>query len=163
LLAIIAAEASQRGCSLDEVATLLLEAVPQTKVMAVANDLAYAVKGGRVPRLLMRFTDILRINPLLTASPAGKLRLGGFHLGRGARPEALARSAVRKMKNGQMYRVLIAHCNNAAGAGELRRHILHGHGEVHSCHVTEAGPAIGAHLGPGGLIVGFTPQPDLLQ
>jgi hypothetical protein len=33
---------------------------------------------------------------------------------------------------------------------------------VHSCHITEAGPALGVHFGPGGLIVGFMPQPDVL-
>ena len=69
----------------------------------------------------------------------------------------------RRMRRGQMVRVLIAHCDNAAGANELRRHILRGHGEIHSCHVTDAGPAIGVHLGPGGLVVGFTPQPDILS
>ena len=162
LLAIVAAEAAQRGCSAEEVAAMVYEAVPRTRVVAVAHDLGFAVKGGRVPRLLKRLTDLLHINPVLTASPAGKLRLGGFHLGRGARPEALARTAIGKMKKGQMVRVLIAHCDNAAGANELRRHILRGHGEIHSCHVTEAGPAIGVHLGPGGLVVGVTPQPDIL-
>ena len=141
---------------------MVYEAVPRTRVVAVAHDLGFAVKGGRVPRLLKRLADLLHVNPVLTASPAGKLRLGGFHLGRGARPEALARTAVRKMKKGQMVRVLIAHCHNAAGASELRRHILRGHGEIHSCHVTEAGPAIGVHLGPGGLVVAVTPQPDIL-
>jgi hypothetical protein len=38
--------------------------------------------------------------------------------------------------------------------------ILEGHGRVHSCHVTEAGPALGVHLGPGGLVVAFLPQAD---
>jgi fatty acid-binding protein DegV len=61
-----------------------------------------------------------------------------------------------------MYRVLIAHANDPAGAAEVRRLILQQHGRIHSCHVTEAGPALGVHLGPGGLIVGFAPQPEVL-
>ena len=28
-------------------------------------------------------------------------------------------------------------------------------GRIHSCHITDAGPALGVHLGPGGLVVGF--------
>jgi hypothetical protein len=131
--------------------------------MAVADDLSFAVKGGRAPGWMKWLTGLLHINPVLMASSKGKLSLAGFHRGRGARPVALAHSVVRRMKKDQMYRVLIAHANHAEGAAQLRRHILRQHGEIHSCHVTEAGPAIGVHLGPGGLIVGFMPQPDVLR
>jgi fatty acid-binding protein DegV len=108
-------------------------------------------------------TDILHLNPVLTASPRGKLTLGGFHAGRGANPAALARSVVRKMTPDCMYRVLISHAHNAQGAAALRRHILEQHSRIHSCHVTEAGPAIGVHLGPGGLVAGCMPQPEVLR
>jgi hypothetical protein len=162
LLAMFAAEAVEIGLSADEIEALLREQRPSTRVIAVANDLSYAVRGGRVPAWVKWLTDRLRINPVLTASREGKLRLGGFHAGRGARPRALARSAVKKMQPGAMYRVLIAHANDPAGAAEVRRLILQQHGRIHSCHVTEAGPALGVHLGPGGLIVGFAPQPEVL-
>jgi fatty acid-binding protein DegV len=142
---------------------LLRELAPRSRVVAVANDLSYAVKGGRVPSWVKRLTDFLHLNPVLTASPKGKLTLGGFHAGRGANPAALARTAVRKMEPGRMYRVLISHAHNAEGAAELRRYILEQHSRIHSCHVTEAGPAIGVHLGPGGLVVGVLPQPEVLR
>jgi DegV family protein with EDD domain len=163
LLAIIAAEAAAKGMSADEVEALLMEMRPQTRVIAVAHDLSYCVKGGRVPAAVKRITDWLHINPVLTASPEGRLTLGGFHAGRGARPVALARSAVRKMKKDTMYRVIIAHMNDEKGAVDTRHYILEKHGRVHSCHITEAGPALGVHLGPGGLIVGFMPEPDMLS
>jgi len=163
LLAIIAAEAAAKGMSADEVEALLMEMRPQTRVIAVAHDLSYGVKGGRVPAAVKRITDWLHINPVLTASPEGRLTLGGFHAGRGARPVALARSAVRKMKKDTMYRVIIAHMNDEKGAVDTRHYILEKHGRVHSCHITEAGPALGVHLGPGGLIVGFMPEPDMLS
>jgi len=163
LLTIAAAEAAELGFSAGEVEALLHELASQTHVIAVANDLSFGVRGGRVPRWLKRLTSLLHINPVLMASPKGKLTLAGFHRGRGANAGALARSVVRKMKKGHMYRVLIAHANAAEGAAQLRRFILRQHGEIHSCHITEAGPAIGVHLGPGGLIVGFMPQPDVLH
>jgi fatty acid-binding protein DegV len=65
------------------------------------------------------------------------------------------------MEGDAMYRVVIAHADNEAGAIAMRQHILAQHARVHSCHITEAGPALGVHLGPGGLIVGFMPQPEL--
>ena len=162
LLAIIAAEAAAMGMSANEILALLEEMRPRTRVIAVANDLSFGVKGGRVPAIVKRITDVLHINPVLTASPEGKLTLGGFHLGRGARPEALARSALRKMSIDSVYRVMITHINNEQGAQETRRHILQKHGKIHSCHVAEAGPALGVHLGLGGIIVGFMPQPAVL-
>jgi len=163
LLTIAAAEAAELGFSADEVEALLRELASQTHVIAVADDLSFGVKGGRVPRWLKRLTSLLHVNPVLMASPKGKLTLAGFHRGPGANAAALARSVVRRMKKGRMYRVLIAHANAAEGAAQLRRFILRQHGEIHSCHITEAGPAIGVHLGPGGLIVGFMPQPDVLH
>ena len=72
-------------------------------------------------------------------------------------------AAVRKMRAEVMYRVLIAHANNEAGAQATRHAILERHGRIHSCHITEAGPALGVHFGPGGLIAGFTPQPGVLN
>jgi len=35
--------------------------------------------------------------------------------------------------------------------------------EQGSAHITEAGPALGVHVGLGGLIVGFMPQPEILK
>ena len=163
LLAIVAAEAASTGKSADEVETLVLEMVPRTRVMGVADDLSYGVRGGRVPAWFKRVADCLHFNPVLMANREGKIKLGGIHRGRGARPGALARSALRKMKPDIMYRVLVAHMDNETGAKKTRHLILEGHGRVHSCHITEAGPALGVHLGPGGLVVAFLPQPDGLS
>ena len=158
LLAMAAAEAALQGWSRDRVEALVRELIPRTRVIAVADDLSYTVKGGRVPAWVKRIADFLHINPVLTASPEGKMGLNGFHLGRGANPLKLARTAVGKMEADTMYRVLVAHANNEAGARQVRHHILQQHTQIHSCYITDAGPALGVHLGPGGLIVGFTPR-----
>ena len=158
LLAIAAAELAAEGKSADEVEFFVKGLIPRTQVMGIANDLSYAVKGGRVPAPVKRVADFLRINPVLTANQEGKMGLSGFHRGKGANPVKLARSAIKKMEAETMYRVLIAHADNEAGAAEARKYILEQHGRIHSCHITEAGPALGVHFGPGGLIVGFAPH-----
>ena len=163
LLAMVAAEAASTGMSADEVEALVLDMVSRTRVIGVADDLSYGVKGGRVPAWFKRVADWLHFNPVLTASREGRIKLGGLLRGHGARPAALARSAVRKMDPDTMYRVLVAHMDNEDGAKQTRHHILEGHGRIHSCHITEAGPALGVHLGPRGLVVGFLPQPDVLS
>jgi DegV family protein with EDD domain len=158
LLVMAAAEAAAEGMNADQVEALLTELIPRTRAIAQADDLAYAVKGGRVPAWVKRVADFLHINPVLAASREGKMSLSGFRVGRGANPVKLARTAARQMEDDTMYQVLVAHANNEKGARELRHHILELHGRVHSCHITDAGPAVGVHFGPGGLIVGFAPR-----
>ncbi len=158
LLAIIAGEAAERGFEADEIEALLREARSRCRVFAVANDLAYAVRGGRLKAWVKWLTDHLHLNPVLTATPKGTLGLAGFHLGRGAQPERLAASACKHMQPDRMYRVLIAHANAPEGAAQTRRAVLARHPRIHSCHITEAGSALGVHVGPGGLILAFLPH-----
>jgi DegV family protein with EDD domain len=162
LLAIVAAEAAERGFAADEIEALLLELRPQCRVFAIADDLAYAVRGGRLKAWVKWLADHLHLNPVLTATPKGKMGLAGFHLGRGAQPASLVASALKQMQAEQMYRVIVAHCDSPTGAAQVRRALLAGHQRIHSCHITEAGSALGVHLGPGGLILGFVPQTEQL-
>jgi DegV family protein with EDD domain len=162
LVAMIAAEAAMAGMAVDEVEALVRETITRTRVIGIVDDLHWAVKGGRVPGWAKGLFGLLHLSPVLTANSKGKMGFAGVHTGTGANPRKLARTAVRKMQTDIMYRVVIAHANNAQGAAETRHHILEQHGRIHSCHITEAGPALGVHFGPGGLIVGFTPQPNVL-
>ena len=87
--------------------------------------------------------------------------LDGAHFGQGVDPQKFARRVVKAMAPADTYRVLIAHAGNESGARAMRRSILEGHGKIHSCHITDAGPALGVHMGVGGLVVGFLPEPHL--
>ena len=162
VLAIIAAEAAQQGMSLDEIEALLIEYQPLNHAFAIPADLTYIVRGGRLPAWVKRVTEFLHITPLLMERN-GRFGLAGFTTGIGAKPAALGKAVLRKMQQQSTYRILIAHGANIEGARELRRYILERHALVHSCHITEAGPALGVHLGPGGLVVGFVPQPERLN
>jgi DegV family protein with EDD domain len=162
VLVVIAAEAAQQGMTLNEIEELLTQFQPLSQVFAIAADLAYIVRGGRLPAWVKKLTDFLHVSPLLTAKN-GHFKLAGFASGIGAKPAALGKTALRKMHKDTTYRILIAHGANPDGARELRRYILGRHTQVHSCHISEAGPALGVHLGPGGLVVGFLPQPDQLN
>jgi len=161
LLAIVAAEAAAMGMSLDEVESLLLELSPQTHTIAAPANLAPAVRGGRVPAWLKSVSEFMHIAPILMAKK-GKMGLGGASIGKGINPRALARNIVKRMKSDTVYRVLVAHVDNRKGAREVRQMVLEGHSMIHSCHLADAGPALGVHLGRGGIIVGFLPQPEVL-
>ena len=148
--------------SLDEIEALLTEYQPLNHAFAIPHDLSFIVRGGRLPAWVKKLTNFLRISPLISERN-GRFKLAGFTPGIGAKPSALGKAALRKMQKGTTYRILIAHGANSEGARELRRYILGRHTRVHSCHITEAGPALGVHLGPGGLVVGYVPQPDQLN
>jgi DegV family protein with EDD domain len=162
VLAVIAAEAAQVGMTQDEIGALLAKYMPQTKTIAIAHDLTYLARGGRLPSWVKKFADFLHVSPLMTAKD-GKFGLAGLTTGIGAKPSALGKAVLRRMDKNTTYRILISHAANLEGGLELRRYILHRHTRVHSCHITETGPALGVHLGPGGLVVGFLPQPAELN
>ena len=162
LLVAIAAQAAQQGMTLDEIESLLTEFQPRCRVIALAADLTCLVRGGRLPAWVRKVANFFHISPLITAKN-GRFGLAGLTPGIGANPVALGKAAVRRMKKDLSYRVFIAHGANPEGARALRRYILGRHTRVHSCHISEAGPALGVHLGPGGLVVGFLPQPDQLN
>jgi len=162
LLVVIAAEAAQQGLSIDDIESLLAEFQPLCRVFAIADDLSYLARGGRLPAWVRKLADFLHLSPLMTAKK-GRFSLAGITTGRGAKPSALGKVALRKMDRRLTYRVFIAHGANIEGAHELRRYILGRHTRVHSCHIMEAGPALGVHLGPGGLVLGFLPQPEQLN
>jgi DegV family protein with EDD domain len=163
LLAMAAAEAAARGYSLEEIEAMVGELIPQTRVFGLATDLSFAVRGGRLPAWVKRASDLVRVLPVLTANKVGELGLGGILWGRESPAESLGRTVARKMDSQSMYRVLVAHVGNPDGAEALRRTLLSRHGRTHSCHICDGGPALGVHLGPGGLIVAFMPDPAILN
>lgn len=162
LLALVAAEAAARGMNIEEVEALLTELAPQTVTLAIPDDLGSAVRGGRVPAWLKKASELTRLSPVLIARK-GRLGIGGVSLARGFSAEVLARHMLRRMERSEVYRVLLAHVDNHQGAVEVRRILLENHGRIHSCHIAQAGPALGVHLGRGGVIAGFLPQPQVLS
>lgn len=157
LLAMVAAEAAAEDRDLEDIENLLEQLAPQTHTLAIPDELTSAVRGGRVPAWLGKVAALLHITPVMMARK-GKMSVAGVSPGRGASAGRLAARVIKIMDPEVSYRVLVAHAANPDGAREVRRIILERHPIVHSCLLAEAGPALGAHLGKGGLIVGFLPQ-----
>ncbi|NNE06684.1 MAG: DegV family EDD domain-containing protein [Xanthomonadales bacterium] len=161
LLALVAAEAAASGLQIDEVEALLTELAPQTVTLAIPDDLSSAVRGGRVPAWLKKASELTRLAPVLIAKK-GRLGIGGVSIARGFNAQVLARHMLKRMKTDEVYRVLLAHVDNREGATAVRKILLENHSRIHSCHIAPAGPALGVHLGRGGVIAGFLPQPQVL-
>ncbi|HEX2667313.1 MAG TPA: DegV family protein [Gammaproteobacteria bacterium] len=155
LLAMYAAECALAG--LDAAATLgaVRAMMPRTRTYGMVPDLTSAVRGGRVPRSKKLVADLLHVTPLLTARPDGEVRSCGVLLGRAGRVAKFARYLARHAPAGGPLRLLIGHCAAPDAAQVLLEELRRVLPEVESAHITEAGPALGAHAGPGALVVGL--------
>ena len=78
----------------------------------------------------------------------------------GARREArFARRIVAGLPAGRRWRVLVGHCD-APDSGQALLDALRARLDCADGWLTEAGPGIGAHAGPGALVVGLQSLPD---
>lgn len=160
LIVCCAAELAKAGCDVDEIILRIDQAIVQTQVFALLGDLRYAVRGGRVPRSKKLLADLLRLDPVLTAFPDGRIAAGGVLFGRRKRLEKFARFIERRCVAGVRYRVGVGHASDADGAKRLLELLLARLPGVESGFVTDLGTALGAHGGPGTLVVGLQESGD---
>lgn len=156
LLVLYAAEAAARGWETERIIRALERIGPETRTFALARDLSWGVRGGRVKPWMEWIARRFRLNPVLANTPDGQLTARGVIAGRGARAlRGFARFLVRRMQPGEVYRVLISHTDCPEDARALRELVLAAHPQVDACWIEEASPAVGVHAGPGALIVGL--------
>jgi len=157
LMVLWAAEAAARGWERVAIAAWLTEHRHEFRTFALARDLSWGVRGGRVRPWMETIARRLRLNPILTASKEGDLAARAVIPGRTKALERFCRYVLRRMNSGTVYRVVISHTDAARDARQLRDRLLAAHTEIDACWIVEASPAVGAHAGPGTLIVGLHP------
>jgi DegV family protein with EDD domain len=158
LIAIAAAEAAAQGADAPTVVAATQAAMDQTQTFALLGSIDFAVRGGRVPAIVGNIARLLGLNVILRTWPDGRISAGGGLFGAVKLRTRFARFVARR------YRI---------DAGRERIRILVGHGDrleegrllaeelaarfpkdaIDFCVLTDMGPAIGVHGGPGTLIV----------
>ena len=160
LVVLHAAEVAETGAGLVEVAAATRAILQDTYTFGLMGSLEYAVRGGRVPRWVKRVADALRLMPVLGNDAVGRIRPVGVLLGRRNLREKFARFVERRMSDDRSYRILIGHANREADGHWLLERL---HSEnVGWGRVVPLGSALGAHGGPGMLVVGlqeYVPPP----
>ncbi|QOC22907.1 DegV family EDD domain-containing protein [Wenzhouxiangella sp. AB-CW3] len=152
-----AAEAAERGWERIAIRTRLEETIGQFKTFALARDLSWGVRGGRIKPWMEKLARRLGLNPVLSATADGRLGARGVIAGRGRAVERFGRYLIKRMEARKTYRMIISHTNAESDARQLRQQILAARPQVDACWIVEASPAVGAHAGPGTLIVGMHP------
>jgi len=157
LMVLWAAEAAAHGWERLMISSRLAEMRGQFQTLALVRDLSWGVRGGRVKPWMDNLSRRLALNPILSNSAEGRLTARGVVAGRRNAVKRFARFVLRRMQANRVYRLLISHTDAESDANSLRDHLLEGHARVDACWVEDASPAVGAHAGPGSLIVGLQP------
>jgi len=154
LLTQYAAEAAQAGFDVSQVLAALDFMRDRTFTYAAIRDLDYGVRGGRMPAWLNRVSKLLGLIAVVGNNGQGRIVGKGVLLASGETPARFARWIRRRLASDGSYRLMIGHCDCADDARALRDHLISLLPMVHSAFVTAVGSAIGAHGGPGTLVVG---------
>lgn len=158
LLAIRAAELAQQGASAAAILGELARLKPLTLTWAIARDIGHAVRGGRIPRWAKPLIGGLGMTPIARFTAEGRLGVAGAFFGTRRIPERFAAHVARRVDRRRRWRVVVGHCDALADAEALRTAL----GRELDCAqawVVETGPAVGAHAGPGALVLALQPAP----
>lgn len=154
LITMVAAECALTGADAADVLAAAGDALTRTRTFALIRDLRYGVRGGRMPRFAEVLARWFGLTVLL-ADKDGLVRPFSALIGRHRLIERFAAVLARKLPAHQACRALVGHCDapdDAANLAAILRQIIPTLGKV---WVVETGPAIGAHAGPGSLVVGL--------
>ncbi len=156
LLVMRAAEMAQAGADAAAILAELARLKPLTQTWALARDIRHAVRGGRIPAWAKPLVDWLGLTPMAKVKPTGRLGVVGGLFGAANQPERFGRYVARRVGRGQRLRVIVGHCD-AAADGERLLATLRAELDVAEGWLVETGSAIGAHAGPGALVVSVQP------
>ncbi len=158
LLAWRAGELAADGADAATIEAELTRLRPLTQTWALARDISHAVRGGRIPRWAGPAVRWSGLTPIAAVSADGILKLAGGLFARARAPEVFARHVAKRVPKVAGWRLIVGH-SDALADGKRLFAALHEQLPVVAGFVTEVGPAVGAHAGPGTLVVGLQPAP----
>ena len=153
LVAMYAAECAQAGYDAARVIEATRAIVPKTWTWGLVGSLEFAVRGGRVPRWVKNVTDRLQLMPILHNDRKGRVSAGNVLFGRSRLREKFARFVRRRMHDDRKYRLLVGHADCEAEGQWLLGQLSTD--SVVSARLLPLGCTLGAHGGPGMLVVGL--------
>jgi DegV family protein with EDD domain len=153
LIAMYAAECARAGWHGEMLTGAIESAVLRTQSYGLVTDLSFAVRGGRVGRGRKWVADRLGLVPIFGLSPEGRLVTRRLVFRRQDTAGALARYALSRMDGQRRWRVAVGHADRPAEAQRLKSLLEAGVPHLESCFVAEIGATLGAHGGPGTLVI----------
>jgi DegV family protein with EDD domain len=158
LIAVYAAELAHSGVPISDAIERVRKIIPKTGSFGVIKDMKYAVRGGRLPSWVQTVAKILRITPFIRTTPEGSIASSGFAFGTNNRTKKFAKHMIGQVESMGSVRLAIGHAACPDDARELEDLLRDGLPQVVRLTVTELGSGLGAHAGPGALVVAVQPH-----
>jgi DegV family protein with EDD domain len=156
LMVIAAAELAKAGKSVTEIMSELEKLRPKTVLWAMTADISHVVRGGRIPRWVQPIIEFLGLTPIAKMTAEGKLSVKGGLFGKRHTVKRFARYIAKRVDHSQQYRLIVGHCDDAQAGQQLQQELAKRIRCANAWSV-ETGPAVGAHAGPGALVVALQP------
>jgi DegV family protein with EDD domain len=147
LLALFAARLARRGVPPAEIVDRLADIRGRLHVLFVVDTLEYLARGGRIGRARATFGNLLGIKPILGVVDGEVVPVDRVRGGRAAHPRLLELFRERVAADLPVI-AGVAHAKAPVWADRLRE-LLTGAFDVRELLVTEMGPVVGTHAGPG--------------
>jgi DegV family protein with EDD domain len=147
LLAVAAARMAERGLGAREIAERLRAMAPRVHTLFVVDTFDYLVRGGRVGAGRALVGRLLGIKPILGVVGGEIAAVDKARGGRAAHPKMIEILATR-VDPSQPVVAAVAHAKAPVWADRLRT-LLAKRFHVRECILTDIGPVIGTHAGPG--------------
>ena len=154
LMVYMAVAKKNDGASLEENAAYLESLVPQHCIWFTVDDLEYLKRGGRVSPLAAFAGGVLGIKPILQMDEEGHLIKVSTVRGRKKAIEALAEKYAQLSYEEKNTPIFISHAEAEDDARHLADLLMQRHGAEVTL-ITQIGPVIGAHAGPGTIALFF--------
>lgn len=154
LLLWFAVDGRRRGLSLEENAAEIERILPNLCHWFTVDDLVYLKRGGRVSSAAAFFGGMLNIKPVLHMDDEGHLIPMMKVRGRHASLKAMAKKFTETAVDPAHCTYFISNGDCPEDAEKLENMIFAEHGN-HAALITDIGPVIGAHSGPGTLALFF--------
>ena len=157
LMVYMAVNKKRSGASLEENAQYIESLVPNHCIWFTVDDLEYLKRGGRVSPLVALAGSVLGIKPILQMDDEGHLIKVSTARGRKNAIEALASKYAELSFEEKNTPIFISHAECQDEAKRLADILKERH-NADVTMITEIGPVIGSHAGPGTIAMFFIGQ-----
>ena len=154
LMVYMAIAKKNQGATIEENAAYMESLVPQHCIWFTVDDLEYLKRGGRVSPLVAFAGGVLGIKPILQMDGEGHLVKVSTARGRKKAIEALAEKYAELSYEEKNTPIFISHAEAENDAKQLADILMQRHGAEVTL-ITEIGPVIGSHAGPGTIALFF--------
>lgn len=158
LLVRIACDMRDKGKSLEETKEYIQNNKCKMQHIVMVDDLTCLKRGGRISGPKAAIATILNIKPIIEFGMNGKLDVYRKEMGvKKALKSMVEEFAAHTLNKDYPYSIIV-HCDNLPRAQELQAMIKEKTGVEPEIRIM--GPIIGAHVGPGGIGLGYLSNED---